>query len=258
MATLSADTPSTHGTSQAHPLIVLRDVTKTFETAAGPFTALDGVSLQIDSGEFLAITGRSGSGKSTLINMLTGIDRPSSGEVIVSNAALHTLNENQLAIWRGQNVGIIFQFFQLLPTLSVIDNVMLPMDFAGKYPARERPERAMALLDRVELSDHASKLPSGLSGGQQQRAAIARALANDPPLLIADEPTGNLDSTTAESVFTLFTELAAQGMTILMVTHDNSLAKRTGRHVTMLDGRIETEAKAALFPTETPAMIARD
>jgi putative ABC transport system ATP-binding protein len=240
------------------PLVLLKDVTKTFETAAGPFTALNGVSLQIERGEFVAVTGRSGSGKSTLINMLTGIDHPSGGEVIVGDTALHTLSENQLAIWRGKNLGIIFQFFQLLPTLSVVDNVMLPMDFAGKYAARERLERAMTLLDRVGLSDHAWKLPSGLSGGQQQRAAIARALANDPPFLIADEPTGNLDSMTAESVFSLFTELAAQGMTILMVTHDESLAKRTDRHITMLDGRIDTEAGASRFPAATPLVIAGD
>ena len=220
------------------PLAMLRDVVKTFETAAGPFQALRGISLTIDAGEFVAITGRSGSGKSTLINMLTGIDRPTSGEVFVRGESLPTLDENQLAIWRGRNLGIIFQFFQLLPTLTVLDNVMLPMDFAGKYRARERAERAIALLDQVELADHAHKLPSGLSGGQQQRAAIARALANDPPLLVADEPTGNLDSTTAESVFRLFERLAAEGKTVVMVTHDEGLARRTGRHIALLDGRV--------------------
>ena len=249
MAQLISKSPGIAPSRVTHPLVDLRNVTKTFETAAGPFTALHGVSLQIDPGEFVAITGRSGSGKSTLINMLTGIDRPSGGEVVVGDAALHTFSENQLAIWRGQNLGIIFQFFQLLPTLSIIDNVMLPMDFAGKYASKERPERAMALLDQVGLSEHARKLPSGLSGGQQQRAAIARALANNPRLLIADEPTGNLDSTTAESVFALFTELASHGMTILMVTHDENLARRTDRHITMLDGRIATEA-------DTPVAIA--
>jgi putative ABC transport system ATP-binding protein len=220
------------------PLVQLRGVTKSFDTPAGVFVALRNVSLQIDPGEFVAITGRSGSGKSTLINMLTGIDRPTSGEVLVGDVALHTLGENRLAIWRGRNLGIIFQFFQLLPTLSVLDNVMLPMDFAGKYPARERHQRAMALLDQVGLDEHAHKLPSELSGGQQQRAAIARALANDPPLLVADEPTGNLDSATAESVFQLFQHLAEEGKTILMVTHDEGLARRTGRHISMLDGRI--------------------
>lgn len=217
---------------------ILRNVEKTFETAAGPFRALRGVSLRIDAGEFVAITGRSGSGKSTLINMLTGIDRPTSGELLVCGEELQTLNENQLALWRGRNLGIIFQFFQLLPTLSVLDNVMLPMDFAGKYQSSERPQKAMALLELVELTGHAHKLPAALSGGQQQRAAIARALANDPPLLVADEPTGNLDSKTAESVFCLFERLTSEGKTILMVTHDEGLAKRTGRHIVLLDGQI--------------------
>jgi putative ABC transport system ATP-binding protein len=224
--------------SAAEPVVAIRDVVKTFETAAGSFQALRGVSLDIAPGEFVAITGRSGSGKSTLINMLTGIDRPTSGEVVACGASLHDMSENGLAIWRGRNLGVIFQFFQLLPTLTVIDNVMLPMDFAGMYPARERSERALALLAQVDLDEHAHKLPSGLSGGQQQRAAIARALANDPPLLVADEPTGNLDSTTAESVFRLFGRLVGEGKTILMVTHDERLAARTGRQVVMLDGRI--------------------
>ncbi len=192
-------------------LVSLRNVEKTFETAAGAFQALRGVSLRIDRGEFVAITGRSGSGKSTLINMITGIDRPTSGEVVACGSALHDLDENGLAIWRGRNLGIIFQFFQLLPTLTVLDNIMLPMDFAGTYRPHERPARAMALLNLVDLAEHALKLPASLSGGQQQRAAIARALANDPPLLVADEPTGNLDSTTAESVFQLFERLVAEG-----------------------------------------------
>jgi putative ABC transport system ATP-binding protein len=196
------------------------------------------VNLRIDPGEFVAVTGRSGSGKSTLINMLTGIDRPTSGEVIAAGVELQRLSENQLAKWRGRNVGIVFQFFQLLPALSVLDNVMLPMDFAGMYPARSRADRAMALLELVDLTEHAHKLPASLSGGQQQRAAIARALANDPPLLVADEPTGNLDSTTAESVFRLFERLVEEGKTILMVTHDTALAQRTGRHIELLDGQI--------------------
>jgi putative ABC transport system ATP-binding protein len=225
-------------TPRQAPLVSVRNVVKTFETAAGPFTALDDVSLQIAAGEFVAVTGRSGSGKSTLINMLTGIDRPTSGTARVCGESLGELSENQLALWRGTNLGIIFQFFQLLPTLSVLDNVMLPMDFAGKYSSRERPERAMALLEQIGLVEHAHKLPTGLSGGQQQRAAIARALANDPPLLVADEPTGNLDSETADSVFRLFEQLVESGKTILMVTHDDDLARRTGRHIVMLDGRI--------------------
>lgn len=224
--------------SDRQPVALLNDVVKTFETAAGPFQALRGITMRVDAGEFVAITGRSGSGKSTLINMLTGIDRPTSGDMIVCGESLQALSENELAVWRGRNVGVIFQFFQLLPTLSVLDNVMLPMDFAHKHPSRERPQRAMALLEQVELAEHAHKLPSGLSGGQQQRAAIARALANDPQLLVADEPTGNLDSTTAESVFRLFERLAAEGKTIVMVTHDDSLARRTGRHIVLLDGQI--------------------
>jgi putative ABC transport system ATP-binding protein len=227
-------------------LIRLRDVIKSFDTPAGLFTVLKGIDLSINSGEFVAITGRSGSGKSTLINMLTGIDRPTSGEVMAVDASLQQLSENELAAWRGRNLGIIFQFFQLLPTLTVLDNVMLPMDFANRYPARERADRAMALLDQVELSEHADKLPASLSGGQQQRAAIARALANDPPLLVADEPTGNLDSVTAESVFSLFERLASEGKTILMVTHDDALARRTGRHIVLLDGRIVNDGNDSL------------
>jgi putative ABC transport system ATP-binding protein len=229
---------------EPQPLAYLRDVVKTFETAAGPFQALRGVSLDIYPSEFVAITGRSGSGKSTLINMLTGIDRPTSGELVVCGVPLATLSENRLAIWRGRNLGIVFQFFQLLPTLTVLDNVMLPMDFAGKYRGREGERRAMALLEQVELAEHAHKLPAELSGGQQQRAAIARALANDPPLLVADEPTGNLDSTTAESVFRLFQRLASEGKTIVMVTHDERLARRTGRHVVLSDGRVATGSVA--------------
>src|SRR5439155_4312673 len=168
---------------------------------AGNFTALNCVSLQVDAGEFVAVVGRSGSGKSTLINMLTGIDRPTSGDVFVGATAVHTLNEDQLARWRGRNVGVVFQFFQLLPTLTTVENIMLPMDFCNVYPPRERRRRALGLLAQVDMVEHADKLPSGLSGGQQQRVAIARALANDPPIVVADEPTGNLDSQTSESVF---------------------------------------------------------
>lgn len=236
------------------PLVLLHDVVKIFETAAGPFEALRGVNLRIDPGEFVAIIGRSGSGKSTLINMITGIDRPTSGDVFVCGESLQTLNENALALWRGRNLGVIFQFFQLLPTLTVIDNVMLPMDFAGKYRPGERIERAMALLDAVGVAEHAQKLPAALSGGQQQRAAIARAMANDPPLLVADEPTGNLDSTTAEIVFRLFERLAGEGKTILMVTHDEVLARRTGRQITLLDGQIVDKADSFLDNIGTPSV----
>jgi ABC-type lipoprotein export system ATPase subunit len=229
-------------------LIELQQVVKTYRSAAGDFTALKNVDLQIGSGEFVAVIGKSGSGKSTLINMITGIDRPTSGEVLVGDTAVHTLSEGKLAEWRGRNVGVIFQFFQLLPTLTVIENLMLPMDFCHMYSRRERRERAMHLLEQVELADHARKLPSALSGGQQQRVAIARAMANDPPILVADEPTGNLDSKTAESVFRLFESLVDQGKTILMVTHDRDLAERVTRTVIIADGEIIEEHLAEIFP----------
>ena len=219
-------------------LIELRQVQKTYETAAGPFVALDHVNLTVDRGEFVAVVGKSGSGKSTMINMITGIDRPTSGEVLVGDTAVHTLSEGQIAEWRGRTVGVIFQFFQLLPTLTAIENVMLPMDFCDMYTMSEREERAMYLLQQVEMTNQAYKLPTALSGGEQQRVAIARALANDPPILAADEPTGNLDTVTADTVISLFEELVAGGKTILMVTHDLDLAKRATRTITLVDGRI--------------------
>jgi len=219
-------------------LIELRKVVKNYETAAGPFPALKGIDLKIDTGEFVAVIGKSGSGKSTLINMLTGIDRPTSGQVLIGDTAVHTLSEGQLAVWRGRTIGVIFQFFQLLPTLTVIENVMLPMDFCHMYSARERRERAMYLLEQVEMARHAHKLPSAVSGGEQQRVAIARAVANDPPILAADEPTGNLDSKTADSVFRLFEKQVDAGKTILMVTHDRELSKRATRVVNLADGEI--------------------
>lgn len=219
-------------------LIDLRDIVKTYESAAGTFPALKGVDLQVDGGDFVAVVGKSGSGKSTLLNMIAGIDRPTSGEVLVGDVAVHTLSEGQMAEWRGRNLGVIFQFFQLLPTLTVLENVMLPMDFCHMYSAGERRERAMNLLEQVEMADHTHKLPSAISGGQQQRVAIARALANDPPILLADEPTGNLDSKTSESVIRLFENLVDQGKTILMVTHDADLAQRVTRAVIVADGEI--------------------
>ena len=222
-------------------LIDLRGVVKTFVTDAGDFTALKGINMTIAEGEFVAVIGKSGSGKSTLINMIAGIDRPTSGEVVVTGQQVHKLNENQLARWRGRNVGVIFQFFQLLPTLSIVENVMLPMDFCNVYHSRERQARAMAFLEQVGLSDQAHKLPSALSGGQQQRAAIARSLANDPPLLLADEPTGNLDSKTAEGVFALFEQLVNSGKTLLVVTHDRSLAGRLPRVIEIRDGNISRD-----------------
>jgi putative ABC transport system ATP-binding protein len=218
--------------------IELRNVVKQYETAAGAYTALKGIDLSVGRGEFVAVVGKSGSGKSTLINMITGIDRPTSGAVEVAGTDLVRLDEGRLAEWRGRNLGIIFQFFQLLPTLTVAENVMLPMDFGDIGTARERRARAAALLGRMELSEQAGKLPAALSGGQQQRVAIARALANDPGLIIADEPTGNLDSRTAESIFRLFEDLVGQGKTVVMVTHDIDLARRAGRAVVVADGEI--------------------
>jgi putative ABC transport system ATP-binding protein len=226
-------------------LLELHGVVKVYQTAAGGFTALNKIDLQIDRGEFVGIIGRSGSGKSTLINMITGIDRPTSGEVLVGDTAVHRLSENQMAHWRGRNLGIVFQFFQLLPNLSVIENIMLPMDFCGTYPLRERRKRALGLLEMVELADQADKLPSAISGGQQQRAAIARALANDPAVIVADEPTGNLDSKTARAMFDLFQGLARQGKTLVMVTHDPSLAKRVSRTVTIADGEVVQDSEAS-------------
>ncbi|MBN1313382.1 MAG: ABC transporter ATP-binding protein [Anaerolineae bacterium] len=219
-------------------LIELRDLTKNYKTPAGDFTALKDVNLGIDQGEFIAVIGKSGSGKSTLVNMITGIDRPTIGEIYIGDAALHTLNEERTAQWRGRNVGIVFQFFQLMPTLTILENLLLPMDFCNMYAPRERVERAMRLLEVVEIAEHAHKLPAALSGGQQQRAAIARALANDPPIVVADEPTGNLDSRTAEAVFKLFEDLITQGKTLLMVTHDRDQAQRIHRTVIISDGEI--------------------
>jgi ABC-type lipoprotein export system ATPase subunit len=238
-------------------LIDVRQVVKVYESAAGRFTALKGVDLKVEEGEFVAVIGKSGSGKSTLINMLTGIDRPTSGEVYVAGTPVHILSEGQMAVWRGRALGIIFQFFQLLPTLTLIENIMLPMDFAGLYAPSERRQRALHLLDQVGLADQAHKLPSAVSGGQQQRAAIARALANDPPILVADEPTGNLDSKTAESVFSLFEDLVSHGKTILMVTHDNDLARSVSRTIVLSDGEIIEEYVARALPTLTDAELVR-
>jgi putative ABC transport system ATP-binding protein len=219
-------------------LIDLRDVVKTYESVAGSFTALKGIDLQIDTGQFVSVVGKSGSGKSTLINVITGIDRPTSGEVVVDQTAVHTLNEEQIAVWRGRTIGVIFQFFQLLPTLTAVENVMLPMDYCQVYSPGERPERALHLLEQVGMAGYAHELPSALSGGQQQSVAIARAMATDPPILTADEPTGNLDSRTAEGVFRLFETLVDSGKTILMVTHDSDLAARAQVTLVIADGEI--------------------
>lgn len=219
-------------------IIQVKEVVKNFKVGDGEVTILKGISFDVKPGEFVSIVGPSGNGKSTLLNMITGIDRPSAGQVVVTGREVHKMSENQLASWRGENVGIIFQFFQMLPALSLLQNVILPMDFANKYSPKERRERAMHLLETVDLADQAEKLPSMVSGGQQQRAAIARALANDPPLLVADEPTGNLDTRTAGDVFELFSKLVDQGKTMIMVTHDKELAKRVPRVVEITNGKI--------------------
>jgi putative ABC transport system ATP-binding protein len=222
-------------------LVELRDVVKTYHSSAGTFTALKGIDLLVEAGVFVSIIGKSGSGKSTLINVVTGIDKPTSGKVIIDHTAVHTLSEEQIAVWRGRSVGVIFQFFQLLPTLTSVENILLAMDYGSHFPTTERPDRAMHLLELVGMADHAHRLPNTLSGGQQQCVAIARALANDPALLTADEPTGNLDSKSTEMVFRLFENLADSGKTILMVTHDNELAVRAQRTIRIVDGRIQDE-----------------
>jgi putative ABC transport system ATP-binding protein len=218
--------------------IALRQVVKTYPLAGRQHTALGELDLDIAAGEFVAITGRSGSGKTTLLNLLAGIDRPTHGTVEVAGASLGTLSESQLAGFRARHVGLVFQFFQLLPTLTVLENVMLPMDFAKKGPMAERPARARRLLAQVGIEEQADKFPATLSGGQQQRAAIARALANDPPILLCDEPTGNLDSVTAQAVLQLFAQLHAEGRTVVVVTHERDIREVVGREVQLVDGRL--------------------
>ena len=219
-------------------LIDLRQVVKTYETPSGPFTAIQEVSLQVHAGEFVAVVGKSGSGKSTLLNLLAGIDRPTGGGISVDGTRLDSLSESQLAEWRGKTIGLVFQFFQLLPTLTIVENVMLPMDFVEIIPTTKRRARALELLEQVGIADQADKLPTALSGGQQQRAAIARALANDPPILMADEPTGNLDEVTRTSVLELFAKLNAEGRTVIVVTHERDISGYTDRQVTLVDGHI--------------------
>jgi putative ABC transport system ATP-binding protein len=223
--------------------IQLRDVVKTYPTGAGDFVAINHLSLDVAHGEFVAIVGRSGSGKTTLLNLLAGIDRPTSGRIGAAGVQLNALSESRLAAWRGLQVGLVFQFFQLLPTLTVAENVMLPMDFAGQVPVIERADRAQRLLERVGIDEQGDKLPAALSGGQQQRAAIARALANDPPLVLADEPTGNLDSTTADAVLGLFEELNSEGRTIVVVSHEPDIRSVAGREIVLADGRILTDER---------------
>ncbi|MCP4002573.1 MAG: ABC transporter ATP-binding protein [bacterium] len=225
--------------SSRSTLVNLQNVEKSFESPAGTTAALCGIDLEVDRGEYLAIVGRSGSGKSTLLNLIAGIDRPTLGSVSVGGTAVHDLAEGRLARWRGENVGVVFQFFQLMPTLTVVENVMLPMDFLGKSPARERERRALELLERVGVAGHAKKFPATLSGGEQQRVAIARALANDPPLIVADEPTGNLDSHTAADIHRLFEELAASNKTVIVVTHERTKDWGFSRVVRIADGLID-------------------
>ncbi len=237
-------------------MIQMRGVVKTFKNAAGEFTVLKGIDLAIKHGEFVAIIGKSGSGKSTLLNMITGIDHPTGGQVVIGGTDIYRMTESQRSLWRGKNLGIIFQFFQLLPMLTLLENVMLPMDYVGLYGFDERPKRAMALLEMVGLQEQAHKLPLAVSTGQQQAAAIARALATEPPLLVADEPTGNLDSRAAEAIIDLFEELVESGKTIVMVTHDPSLTARTSRTVTISDGILINEIVAGALPLLThPQML---
>ena len=232
-------------------LIQLNNVGKAYRTPVGEFIALRDIDLTIGTGEFVAVVGKSGSGKSTLINMITGIDRPTSGEIYVDGTAIHNLGEGPMAEWRGRNIGVIFQFFQLLPMLSCIENVMLPMDFCNMFKPSQREERALDLLRQVDMESEAYKLPNEVSGGQQQRVAIARAMANDPPVLVADEPTGNLDSRTADAVFQLFENMVRNGKTIMMVTHDDELASRVTRKITLADGEIVGEELLRAAPKVT-------
>lgn len=233
----------TKNSSNGNTLIDLKGVIKQYHSMAGDVVALKGIDLQVNAGEFFVVTGKSGAGKTTLINMITGLDRCTDGTIQVDGVAVHALSAAKAASWRGQHVGVVFQTFELLPTLTVLHNVMLPMDFAGKYSLRERRERALQLLEQVEIAEHAGKLPSEVSGGQQQRVAIARAMANDPQLLVADEPTGSLDSGTAGAVLDLFEKMVDNGKTVLLVTHDEDVAGRGSRRITLADGEIITAAE---------------
>jgi putative ABC transport system ATP-binding protein len=231
--------------AQNKNLIQLSHVTKSFPLASGTFEALKDVNVNIQKGQLVAITGKSGSGKSTLLNIIAGIDKPTQGSVSINGIHVEKLAESALATWRGKNVGVVFQFFQLLPTLTILENVMLPMDFCDSYPKKERRERALALLEQVSIKEQADKLPSALSGGQQQRAAIARALANDPPIIIADEPTGNLDSQTATSIFELFTDLTKAGKTVIIVTHEKDFSDYFENVIEIADGVITNKVLVA-------------
>lgn len=237
-----------NGNGAKRASIELHQVVKTFKNAAGEFQVLKGIDLALREHEFVAIVGKSGSGKSTLLNMITGIDHPTSGKVLVGGVDIYGMNESQRALWRGKNLGIVFQFFQLLPMLTLLENTMLPMDYCDVYEPSERPRRAMELLTMVGLEEQAHKLPAAVSTGQQQSAAIARALATDPPIIVADEPTGNLDTRSAEVIIYLFDQLVKQGKTIAMVTHDASLTERTSRTLVISDGELIDETIARALP----------
>jgi putative ABC transport system ATP-binding protein len=254
MAVRSFELPVRYG-MPGEPIIQMRGITKTFRTGEGETTVLKNLDIQILQGQFVSIVGRSGSGKSTLVNMITGIDHPSTGLVRVGNVDIHNMDESSMAVWRGKNLGIVFQFFQLLPMLSLIENVMLPMDFCNIYSPASREERALGLLRQVGLEELAHKPPGAVAGGQQQCAALARALANDPPIIIADEPTGNLDSNTAETVMGIFEGLETQGKTILIVTHDRTLAQRTNRQLLISDGELANEYLVAAFPEVSHSLL---
>jgi len=222
-------------------ILSLQDVTKEFLSQERKFTALKNINLLVQKGEYLAITGKSGSGKSTLLNMITGIDHPTSGSIKVRDVTIGQLNESKLAKWRGKNIGIVFQFFQLIPTLTIQENILLAMEFVDVIPKIDRLKRVQDLLTQVGIADQANKMPSSLSGGEQQRAAIARALANNPEIIVADEPTGNLDSKTADSVNSIFSSLAMSGKTVIVVTHERNTSLKYHRIVNLLDGEIEVQ-----------------
>jgi ABC-type lipoprotein export system ATPase subunit len=252
----SLRTTAGNGTKGELAAVSLKAVNKTYENAAGKFVALKSIDLELEFGQFISVVGKSGSGKSTLLNMITGIDHPTSGEVVVGGKQIYTLSESQRARWRGKNMGIVFQFFQLLPTLTLLENTILPMDYCNIYAFNDRPKKAMELLELVGLGEHAHKLPGSVSSGQQQSAAIARSIATDPQIILADEPTGNLDSASAEGVLDLFAELARQGKTVIIVTHDPAITQRTDQTIILSDGEIIDPVIAVSLPFLThPKML---
>lgn len=242
------------GSPESPPLVELHAVDKDYYTPAGPVHALQDINLRVGSGEFVAVVGKSGAGKSTLANMITGIDRPTGGEVLINGTGIQDLSGGELDRWRGLNVGVVFQFFQLLPSLNLINNVAIPMDVCGTVPIREGAGRALDLLSRVGLADHAFKKPAEMSGGQQQRVAIARALANDPPLIVADEPTGNLDSATSGEILDLFEGLVERGKTLIIVSHDDEIAGRASSVIHIADGRIAPGSHAGAAQAAPPLL----